>query len=94
MRELRGTDPAQPHDPHVLAKRRRNRVILLRLCNAGEPKMTPKQRSGLSTVIEVVMALNAQAPRTLDKILDRMDLDTDELFEELRNVATLLGDDA
>jgi hypothetical protein len=56
--------------------------------------MTPKQRSGLSTVIEVVMALNAQAPRTLDKILDRMDLDTDELFEELRNVATLLGDDA
>ena len=57
-------------------------------------KLTPKQRSGLVTVVEVLITLNAQAPRTLDKILDRMDLDTDALFEELRNVSTLLGDDA
>ena len=55
--------------------------------------MTQEQYSGLCAVLEVVMALNAQAPRTLDKILDRMDLDTDALFEELRNVSTLLGDD-
>ena len=57
-------------------------------------KLTPKQRSGLITVLEVVNALNVLAPKTLEKILDRMDLDTDAFFEELRNVTTLVGDDA
>lgn len=57
-------------------------------------KITPKQRSGLITVLEVVNALNVLAPKTLEKILDRMDLDTDAFFEELRNVTTLVGDDA
>lgn len=57
-------------------------------------KLTPKQRSGLITVLEVVNALNVLAPNTLNKILDRMDLDTDAFFEELRNVTTLVGDDA
>jgi hypothetical protein len=67
----------------------------------GEPKitqeqysMTQEQYSGLCAVIEVVNALNVMAPKTLEKILDRMDLDTDAFFEELRNVTTLVGDDA
>lgn len=57
-------------------------------------KLTPKQRSSLITVLEVVNALNVLAPKTLNKILDRMDLDTDAFFEELRDVTTLVGDDA
>ena len=60
----------------------------------GEPKMTQEQYSGLCAVLEVVNALNVLAPKTLEKILDRMDLDTDAFFEELRNVTTLVGDDA
>jgi hypothetical protein len=56
--------------------------------------MTQEQYSGLCAVIEVVNTLNVMAPKTLEKILDRMDLDTDAFFEELRNVTTLVGDDA
>ena len=54
--------------------------------------MTQEQYSGLCAVLEVVNALNVMAPKTLEKILYRMDLDTEAFFEELRNVTTLVGD--
>ena len=60
----------------------------------GEPKMTQEQYSGLCAVLEVVNALNVVSPKTLNKILDRMGLERDAFFEELRNVTTLVGDDA
>jgi hypothetical protein len=44
--------------------------------------MTQEQYSGLCAVLEVVNALNVVSPKTLNKIL------------ELRNVTTLVGDDA
>jgi hypothetical protein len=54
--------------------------------------MTQEQYSGLCAVLEVVNALNVVSPKTLNKILDRMGLERDAFFEELRNVTTLVGD--